>query len=121
MIDMLANIVYALCILIVLVGMLGVVARRNLIKIVIALDIMETGINLFIVSLGYKTEGTAPILTGLATPLGMVDPIPQALTLTSIVIGACVIALALTITVKIFKYTGTLNAEQVAEKAGVKG
>jgi len=121
LISIFANVVYALCIAIIVVGLLGAVTRRNLVKIVIALDVLETGINLFIVSLGYRTDGTAPIFTGLTAQMGMVDPIPQALTLTSIVIGACVIALALTVAVKTFRHAGTLNSEQVAEKAGVKG
>lgn len=108
----------------ILLGLLGALTKRNLFKIVIALDVVDTGINMFIIALGYREGGTAPILTGLndvTRAMGFVDPIPQALTLTSIVISACVTALALSIAIKIYKNTGTLNADEVGKKAGVTG
>ena len=121
MIEQFGNAVYLLCMAVVLLGLLGALARRNILKIIIALGAMDTGINLLIISLGYKSGGTAPILTGLSSAVGFVDPIPQALTLTSIVIGACVTALAAAIAIRIHGQVGTLNADEVGEKAGVSG
>ena len=70
-----------------------------LIPFLIFLYILPIGfIHLFLISLGYKAGGVAPIVTGeLTTDFATlaVDPVPQALVLTSIVIDICIIALAL--------------------------
>ena len=64
--------------------------------------------------------GTAPIFTFGELKSGMyfVDPIPQALTLTSIVIGACVTAMALALCVRIYKEYGTLDAREIRRLHG---
>mgnify|MGYP001465305240 CR=1 FL=1 len=121
MIEQFGNIIYAMCLATMLLGVFGALTRRNLLKIIIALGAIDTGINLFIISLGYKSGGTAPILTGLPGVAAFVDPIPQALTLTSIVIGACVTALAAAIAIRIYGHAGTLNADEAGKKAGVSG
>ncbi|GAI10549.1 unnamed protein product, partial [marine sediment metagenome] len=56
----------------------------NLIKVIIGLSILDTGVNLFLISVGYISKGTAPIFSkpGL-DPARMVDPVPQAL------VGVC--------------------------------
>ena len=70
---------------------------HNAVKTVIGLCVMDYGVNIFLISVGYVPGGTAPIFTqGEITAASYsVDPIPQALTLTSIVIGACVTAMSL--------------------------
>ena len=77
--------------------------------------IVDYGINLFIVSVGFNDGGTAPIFTlsELLSGAYFVDPVPQALTLTSIVIGACVDAMALSLVIKIYKQYKTRNADEV--------
>jgi len=81
-------IVYALAILLFLVGLYGVLVKRNLFKILIGLSIMEYAINLLFSLIGYRSGGVPPILTeSMKQPVTMVDPIPQALVLTAIVIG----------------------------------
>ena len=72
-------------IIVVLLGLYGVLTRRNLIKLVMSLYIMNSGIILFFVSLGYVTGGQAAIFED-GNKL-MVDPLPQAVMLTAIVIG----------------------------------
>jgi len=109
----------------VLVGIYGVLTRRNIIKILLALNILETGINLLIVSLGNTPGGKAPILTGSTAPvtpdtaLFFADPLPQALVLTSIVIGLGTTALALTLTLRYFRSRKSLElgAEMTREEA----
>ena len=56
-------IIYILCLLLFLVGLYGVIAKRNLIKIIIGIAIMECSINLFFIMIGYVEGGTAPILS----------------------------------------------------------
>ena len=98
----------------VLTGLFGVITRRNIIRILLALNIVETGVNLFLVSLGYAPGKDAPIvvsrIAGPVTPF--VDPLPQALVLTSIVIGLGTTALALTITLRHYRAARRLTLEE---------
>ena len=55
--------IYALCLLLIFVGLYGVVVKRNALKIVICLLIMEHGVNLLFILVGYRTKGTPPILS----------------------------------------------------------
>ena len=94
----------------VVIGIYIVIAKKNLIKIIIGLDIMDTGVNLLLISVGYVKNATAPIEN---VPGPYVDPIPQALVLTAIVIGVSVMALALSIAIGIYKKTGTLELDEI--------
>jgi len=101
-------------IILIAVGIWGMLSRRNVIKVIMAIAIIETGINLLLVSIGYVSDRAAPIVegdTGLGTgPVGqVVDPIPQALVLTAIVIGLVTTALALVAAVGYYRKTGTLE------------
>ena len=55
-------IVYLLCLILFLVGLYGVITRRNLIKIAISLSVMEFSIFLFLALIGYIDGGVAPIV-----------------------------------------------------------
>lgn len=94
--------------------------KKNIMKIVIGMGLLDYGINLLLISIGFKAGGTAPIFTaGEINPnTFFVDPVPQALTLTSIVIGACVTAMALAIVVKVKEYYGTLDSDKVRRLNG---
>ena len=81
--------------------------------------------NLFIVSIGYNEGATAPLYIaseleylGQEGAVYFVDPVPQALTLTSIVIGACVTAMALSIVIRIGQNYGTLDADKIRRLRG---
>ncbi len=94
-----------------------IVSQRNLIKLVMGIAILESGVNLFLVTLGYREGGVAPIFTH--APEGvMVLPVPQALTLTSIVIGVAVIALMLSMIVLTYRHTGDIDAEKSRQMKG---
>ncbi|HHH78282.1 MAG TPA: cation:proton antiporter [Thermoplasmatales archaeon] len=89
------------------IGLYGVMSKKNLMKIFIALSLMETGVNLMLITVGYVPGGTAPIENGNFAKY--VDPLPQALVLTAIVIGVSVTALALTMLIWYHSKTGTLE------------
>jgi multicomponent Na+:H+ antiporter subunit C len=104
---------------VILIG-LGVYAlmfKRNLIKIVIGVSLIESGVNLFLITLGYVKGGVAPIYTN-APGTNMVLPTPQALTLTSIVIGLATTALMLSFAVLIYKHYGNIDAKKVRRLKG---
>ena len=101
-------------------GFYTIVTKYNLIKTVMGLSICDYGVNLLIISIGFTPGGTAPIFTaGEITPASFfVDPIPQALTLTSIVIGACVTAMSLSLVIKLYESYGTLDTREIRRLRG---
>lgn len=106
------NIPYIAVIGLVLVGLFCVVFKRNLIKIVIGITIIESGVNLFLITLGYREGSVAPIYS--SSPIGFMSlPVPQALTLTSIVIGVAVLALMISFVIHIYRHYNTLDASKI--------
>ncbi|MGR8920151.1 MAG: sodium:proton antiporter [Gammaproteobacteria bacterium] len=105
--------IYALCLLLILVGLYGVAVGRSTIKIVLGIMIMEHGVHLLIVLIGYRANGTAPIVEPGTLPAvfaaSAVDPLPQALVLTSIVIGLGVLALMVAVCMRLYERYGTFD------------
>ena len=101
----------------VLIGLYILLTKHNLIKMIIGLTVMNTGVNLLLITIGYVRKGTAPIFskTGL-DPRNMVDPVPQALVLTAIVIGVAVLALALSLAIRLYQHYGTLDMRKIKEQ-----
>lgn len=110
---------YAVAVVMMALGLYCVLGKRNLIKMIMGLSILTDGIHLFLISLGYRTGGIAPIATGemVSDVSGFasaaVDPVPQALVLTSIVINVCILALALSLAVHIYRNYGTLRPSEI--------
>jgi len=104
-------------IILFLIGLYGLISKRNIIKMIIALNIMNGGITLFFIGLGYRSEGTAPILDEdiMRRAKEIVDPVPQALMLTDIVIVFCLTALALSLAIKIYQSYRTLELDELGK------
>jgi multicomponent Na+:H+ antiporter subunit C len=102
---------YILCSIILLLGVYAVVAKKNLIKIVIGLLIIEYAVNLMLVLVGYRAGGEAPILTEAAPQptANLVDPLPQALIVTSIVIGLGLTAMVIALVLRLYEKYGTFD------------
>lgn len=111
-------ILYMLCLMLFCVGLYGVLRKRNLIKIIVGLGIIEYSMNLFFVLLGYRFHGRAPIAAQDQNILNMVDPLPQALVLTSIVIGLGVTALVISIAIRIYEKYGTFDITKIKRLRG---
>ena len=94
-----------------LIGLWGLLAKPNLIKKVMALGFANSAVVLFFVYFGSCSGETPPIFG--AGDRAMVDPLPQALMLTAIVVGICVVALALVLVVRIYRKTGTLDIRRI--------
>ncbi len=110
--------VYGTAILVMLIGFYGTMVKKSLLKIVISLSVIDSGLNLLIVTIGYYKGGTAPIfspgfLKNFKDVSKMVDPIPQALVLTAIVIGFGVTAVALALVIRLYRHHGTLNIDEI--------
>jgi multicomponent Na+:H+ antiporter subunit C len=101
-----------------MLGLYGLLTQRNIIKIIISLNILEIGLNLFIVSVGFVDGGLAPIFTSVnnSSNLVFVDPLPQALVLTAIVIGVGTTALGLALAKVIYQKYGTFEIDEMGEE-----
>jgi len=101
----------------IFIGIYILLTRKNLIKMIIGLSIIDTGVNLLLICMGFLKKGTAPIFSrpGIK-PENMVDPTPQALVLTAIVIGVAVLAMALSLAIRLYQHYGTLDMRKIKEQ-----
>jgi len=116
----LANIVLVTGFLLILSGLWAMFIHKNIIRMIIGFSLMDTGIHMIMVALGYITGGTAPIfddaIMNAADGMQMVDPVPSALVLTAIVIGLGVTAVMLSYAVKIYQAKNSLSIDDCAEQ-----
>ncbi len=110
--------VYFLCLVLFCVGLYCVLRKRNLIKIIIGIAIIEYAVNLFFVLVGYRMNGRAPIDSPGQSIVNMVDPLPQALVLTAIVIGLAVTALIASIAMRVYEKYGTFDITKIRKLKG---
>ncbi|UCF06836.1 MAG: NADH-quinone oxidoreductase subunit K [bacterium] len=115
-------ILYFLALVLFVMGLYCLVAKKNIIKKIIGITITEYSINLFLILLGYRSGGVAPILLkGMPRSeiaLHSVDPLPQALVLTSIVIGLGVLALMVAICLRLYEKYKTFDMSEINELRG---
>jgi len=109
---------YILCLVLFAVGIYCLLVKKNLIKKIVGLGIAEYAVNLFFILLGYRRGGEAPIMDKNAVITNFVDPLPQALILTSIVIGLAVTALMVAIVVRLYEKYKTFDVSQIRKLRG---
>ena len=99
--------------ILIIIGIWGIITQKNILKIIIGFSIFDTGLHVVMVSIAYVRGKAAPILdSAIGTENAadkIVDPIPQALVLTAIVIGLGVTSLMLAFAVKMHKEKGSLD------------
>ncbi len=107
--------IYGSAVLLMLIGLYGALTKKSLIKIVLGLSILDSGVHLLMIAIGYLKDGTAPIFSpGNEDKMNiMVDPIPQALVLTAIVIGFGVTAVALSLVIRLYRHHNTLRIDEI--------
>jgi len=105
--------------LLILIGFYGVLTNRNLLRMIVAFTIANSGINVVIIAIGYMHGRTAPILDATVSAADaltrIIDPVPQVLVLTAIVIGVGVTALMLVFAYKLYERKGTLDIAKFTE------
>ncbi|MDK3072894.1 sodium:proton antiporter [Sedimentitalea sp. JM2-8] len=100
----------------VLLGYSAILIHRNILKMVIGFSLVDSGIAIIVVALGYVQGGTAPILDADTTAATVfVDPINAALAVTAIVIGFAVTAITLAYAIRLYRLHGTLNVDAFTE------
>jgi multicomponent Na+:H+ antiporter subunit C len=107
-------------------GLYAVLSRRNLIKVIMGLSLMEASTYLLLISMAYRRSATAPVL--LNPPHGqsasalargnVADPVLQNFCLTAIVIGVAVTAVFLTVAVRLSQHHRSLDADDIRDLRG---
>ena len=119
--------IYSLCLVLIAIGLYGAVTKKNVVKIVISIAIMEYGINLLLILIGYRTpvdgqSTVAPIMDKGGSMAhfmaNCVDPLPQALVLTSIVISLGVLAMMVAICIRLYERYGTFDITEMRRLKG---
>ena len=100
------------------IGFTMLVFSKNIMKKILGLNIMDTGVYLFLASMGYIEDKLTPIVpsTGDVNALDYINPIPAGLVLTGIVVSVSFSALILALTVRLYKKYRTLNLDEIYEK-----
>ncbi len=105
--------------ILILIGLFGALTNRNILRMIVSFTVADTGVNLVIVGVGYMRGRTAPILDSAVAAADavarIIDPVPQALVLTAIVIGVGVTALMLAYAYKLYEKKHTLDIAKFTE------
>ena len=114
MIEILASRIYYLVSFLLLgVGTYMLIGNENLVKKVIGMNVFQTGIFLFFITLSFRSGANPPVVTEGGGPY--VSPLPHVLILTAIVVGVSLTAVALALVVRIYAEYGTLDERTLEE------
>ncbi|MCD5406747.1 MAG: cation:proton antiporter subunit C [Desulfotomaculum sp.] len=106
---------YLVCILLMMIGFYAMIAKENLVKKVIGLNIFQTAIFLFYISVSYMEGATAPVVWQGQEGVLYGNPLPHVLILTAIVVGISMTALALGLIIKIYQEYGSIEENRILE------
>ena len=106
---------YWAVIFLMMVGFYTLIARGNLVKKIIGLNIFQTSVFILYISMGKITGGTAPIFVEGGADVVYSNPIPHVLILTAIVVGVATSALGLSLVIRIKEAFGTIEEDEIQD------
>jgi multicomponent Na+:H+ antiporter subunit C len=113
---------YWIYVVLIMIGFYGMMAKNNLMKKLIGMNIFQWSIILFYVSIGCKKGGTVPVIMGghgaenqVIRAIDYINPLPHVLMLTAIVVGVATTGIALALLIIIYKKYGTLEENKIIE------
>ena len=108
---------YWVVIILMMTGFYVVIARGNLVKKIVGLNIFQTSVFILYISMGKVDGGTAPIIVKGADVVYS-NPLPHVLILTAIVVGIATTALGLALIVRIKEAYGTVEEDEIQQMDG---
>lgn len=111
-------IAYMLCLVLFSLGLYCILRKRNIMKMIMGVIISEYAVNLLFILVAYRFEGRAPIFDESQEVVNMVDALPQAIVLTSIVIGLATTVLLVAMAMRIYEKYGTLDVTKLRDLKG---
>ncbi len=110
----LGMLLYALIVVLMMLGLYTLIASQNLLKKLAGLSLLQTAVFLLYVAMGYVQDGTAPIVAeGFST---YANPLPQVLMLTAIVVGIATAAQGFALIVRIHHAFGSLEEDELGSQ-----
>ena len=103
---------YVIVIVLMMIGFYTVIARGNLIKKMVGLNIFQTSVFMLYISMGKIKEGTAPIFTNDPATIYS-NPLPHVLILTAIVVGVATTAVGYALIIRIRESFGTIEEDEI--------
>ena len=120
-----AKINYWIYILLMMLGLYAMIAKKNLVKKIIGMNILQTAVILFFISIGAKRYATIPIIeNSLNSPgqairaVSFINPLPHVLMLTAIVVAVATLGVALALVIKLFQQYQTLEEDEINVRSG---
>ena len=112
---------YWIYITLMMIGLFAIIGKNNLVKKIVGMNIFQTAIILFYVSIGVKRGSTIPILEhahgdhgyGVVHAAGYVNPLPHVLMLTAIVVGVATLGVALALAIRVYNEYNTLEEDEI--------
>lgn len=107
---------YVLIVALLLIGLYGMTVKRNLLKKIIGMTIFQTSVYLLFIQGATKQGATIPVLDpSRATddPSLYMNPLPQVIVLTALVVGVAITAVALSLLLVLYRRYGTLDEEEI--------
>ena len=105
---------YWVVVVLMMIGFYIVIAQGNLIKKLVGLNIFQTSVFIFFISLAKLEGGTAPVYIEGVTEYS--NPLPHVLILTAIVVGVALTAMGLALAVRIHERYGSIEEEEIYAK-----
>jgi multicomponent Na+:H+ antiporter subunit C len=114
---------YWIYITLMMIGLFAMIAKNNLVKKIVGMNIFQTAIILYYISIGVKKGGTIPIVEPGHGPVSQavkaadyINPLPHVLMLTAIVVSVATLGVALAIAVKIYRQYHTLEEDEILKQ-----
>ncbi len=114
---------YWLYIILMMIGLYAMIAKNNLVKKLVGMNIFQTAIILFYISIGYKTGKTLPIIQAghgehgghgaVIHAMDYINPLPHVLMLTAIVVSVATFGVAMALCVRVYKEYNTLEEDEL--------
>ena len=118
---------YWVYIVLLMIGLYAVIAKKNLVKKVIGMNILQTAVILFFISVGVKKDATLPIIEhGSAAEnhalqaADYMNPLPHVLMLTAIVVAVATLGVALALVIKLYQQYHTLEEDEILARLKVE-
>jgi multicomponent Na+:H+ antiporter subunit C len=111
---------YWIYIALMMIGLYAIITKNNLVKKIIGMNILQTSVILFFISIGAKNKATIPIVEHAYGPgdhavqaLNYINPLPHVLMLTAIVVAVATLGIALALIIKLHQQYGTLEEDEI--------
>ena len=111
---------YWIYITLMMIGLYAMIIKNNLVKKIIGMNILQTAVILFYISIGAKHKSTIPILEHVhgagdhaVSAVNYINPLPHVLMLTAIVVAVATLGVALALVIKLHQRYNTLEEDEI--------